>query len=478
MRILMLNPPFLPRFSRQSRSPCVTKGGTFYYPYYLAYATGNLEKNGLDVRLIDAVANEWDREETLRQVKKINPDLAILDTSTPSIYNDVEVGSEIKDAGVGHISLVGTHPSRLPKETLKLSEKVDSICRYEYDNTVVELADAIENGKKLDDVRGISYRKGKRIFHNEDMPLIKNLDELPFVSSVYKKHLDVKKYFYASLTWPQVTILTARGCPFNCSFCPIPFKNSYRARSPENAAEEFEYIKDELPYVKEVMIEDDTFPVLKDRINEICRLLIKKKNRLKWSCNARVDTGFETLSLMKKAGCRLLCVGFESPKQDVLDKIHKKTTKQLQIDFMQKTRTAGLLVNGCFILGLPGDTMQTIEETIEFAKELNPDTAQFYPLMVYPGTEAYDWAKKSGYLETEDFSKWITEEGMHTTVVSRPDLPSDKLVGMCDDARKSYYLRWKYIKSKTGQVATDPRELARTVKSLRTFSKHILRKEE
>lgn len=476
MKILMLNPPFLPRFSRQSRSPCVTKGGTFYYPYYLAYATGNLEKNGFDVELVDAVANGWDVKETLEFVRGMKPNLVIVDTSTPSIYNDVTVASGLKEAGADHVSLIGTHPTRMDVETLRLSDKIDSICRGEYDETVVELADALEKHKPLNNVKGLTFREKDKFHRNTDRPLMKNLDELPFVSSVYKKHLNIKKYFYASLRWPQVTILTARGCPYNCSFCNIPFKASYRYRSPANVAAEFEYIENELPKVREVMIEDDTFPALKERTEKICELFMEKKIGIKWSCNARVNTSLETLKLMKKANCRLMCVGFETPRQNVLDNINKKTSKQLQLEFMENTKKAELLVNGCFILGLPGDTKETIRETIEFAKELNPDTAQFYPLMVYPGTEAYDWAKASGNLMSEDYSKWITKAGLHTTTISRPGMSAEELVKLCDRARNEYYIRNKYILSKLSQVITDPREFARIAKSFRTFSKHILKK--
>ncbi len=478
MKILMLNPPFLSRYSRQSRSPCVTKGGTLYVPYFLSYATGNLEKHGFQVKLVDAIANAWNENETLEFVRQFKPDLAILDTSTPSIYNDVDIASKIKEAGVLHVSLVGTHPTRLLEQTLNLSKNVDSVCRGEYDETVVALAEALQKGKNMKGVKGLSFRDGKKIIHNPDRPPIKNLDDLPFVSEVYKKHLDIKKYFYASLRWPQVTILTARGCPYNCSFCNIPFKASYRYRSPENVASEFEYIQNELPYVREIMIEDDTFPVLKERTEKICNLLVERKIKLKWSCNARVNTDLETLKLMKKANCRLLCVGFETPSQNVLDNIHKNTTRQLQVEFMKNTRKAGLLVNGCFILGLPGDNKETMRETLEFAKELNPDTAQFYPLMVYPGTEAYDWAKRSGYISTEDYSKWVTKEGLHNTTVSRPDMPSEELLKLCNHMRKEYYLRGKYITSKMAQVISHPGEFTRTLKSLRTFSKHVFKNQE
>jgi len=479
----MLNPPFLPRFSRPSRSPAVTKGGTFYYPYYLAYATGALEKFGGfegDVKLVDAVANEWNHEQTINFVKKFDPDLVVIDTSTPSIYNDVRVAEMIKNALQDvHITLVGTHPTRLTNETFALSHAIDSIARYEYDLTLVELAEALERNKSLKEVDGLSFRLGKKIIHNKPRKLMtqKQLDELPFVSEIYLKHFGkegIKKYFYASLLHPEVTILTARGCPFSCSFCPIMFKGSYRARSVDNVVDEFEYIQNKLPFVKEVMIEDDTFPVSKSRTLEFCKKLKERKIKLKWSCNARVDHDYETLKAMKEAGCRLLCVGFEVPTQRVLDAIHKRTTKEMQIEFMKNCRKLGLLVNGCFMIGLPRETKEDIEATIEFAKQLNPDTAQFYPLMVYPGTEAYEWAKKNGYLTTEDFSKWLTPEGLHTTTVSYPWLSSKEMVELCDRARKEFYLRPSYIFYKLLQIVKHPEEWKRNFMAAKSLFKYLL----
>jgi radical SAM superfamily enzyme YgiQ (UPF0313 family) len=476
MKILMLNPPYFPKYSRQSRSPCVTKGGTFYYPYLLAYATGVLDRAGYNVRLIDAVARGWSRQSTVNFAKQFKPDLVVIDTSTPSIKNDVEVAEATKEAvPSSHISLAGTHPTCLPVDTLKMSKAIDSVCRDEYDYTVRDLAQAIESGEHLCTVTGITYRNKDRIRNTINRPRIKSLDELPFVSEVYKKHLNVRDYFYASLQHPQVTILSARGCPFNCSFCNSPFKASYRPRSAGNVVDELEYIQNELPSVREVMIEDETFPAIKKRTVELCGLMIKRKIRLNWSCNARVDMDLETMKAMKGAGCRLMCVGFESPRQAVLNGIHKRTTKDMQLRFMMNTRKAGLLVNGCFILGLPDDTNKSIEETVEFAKELGPDTAQFYPIMVYPGTEAYAWAKQKGYLTTEDYDKWITDNGLHNTTVSRPELSSTDLLKMCDDARRSFYMRPKYVARKMAQSLTKPGEMKRNLKSSKTFFKYMMK---
>ncbi|MBU2560060.1 B12-binding domain-containing radical SAM protein [archaeon] len=473
MKILMLNPPFHRRYSRQSRSPCVTKGGTFYYPYFLAYATGVLESE-FDVKLIDAVAKDWTREKTVEFAKEFAPELVVVDTSTPSIKNDLEVAGEIKNALPDtHINLVGTHPTALPEETLQGSNGVDSVCRGEYELTLLDLAKTLDAGDTLMGVDGLSFKLDEEVINNRERELLKDLDELPFVSKVYKRHLDVGDYFYASLRYPQVTILTARGCPYNCSFCNAPFKNSYRARSVGNVIEELKYIKKELPGVREVMFEDETFPANQKRTVELCDLMLKEGIKLKWSCNVRVDTKPETLKNMKKAGCRLLCVGFESPTQTALDGVGKKTTKEKQVDFMKNARSTGLLVNGCFILGLPNDTKDSIRETINFAKKLNPDTAQFYPLMVYPGTASYAWAKEKGYLETEDYSKWIDSEGKHSTALNLPEIGSRELVKMCDDARREFYLRPGFIFYKIIQSLKNPEEGLRTLKSARTFIKNI-----
>jgi radical SAM superfamily enzyme YgiQ (UPF0313 family) len=480
MKILMLNPPFLPKYSRQSRSPCVSKGGTFYYPYYLAYGTGALEKDGFNVKLLDAVANDWSHQDTLNFVRKLKPDLTVIDTSTPSIKNDVMIADKIKELlPHTHLCLGGIHAGKVPDETFQISENIDSIIRKEYDFTISDLAKTLEDNKKLETVDGISFRNNGKIIHNKPRSNTENLDTLPFVSKIYLKHFGkegIKKYFYASVHWPQITILTARGCPYNCSFCNIPSKNSYRTRTPEDVVEESEFIQSKLSFVKEIMIEDDTFPANKKRTLEICELFKKRKITLPWSCNARVNTDEETLKAMKNANCRLMCVGFESESQDMLNAIHKGTTKRMQFEFMKRVRKIGLLINGCFILGLPNDTIKTIRKTIEMAKELNPDTAQFYPLMVYPGTEAFEWAKRNNYLLTTDYEKWITKEGWHDTTISRPDLPKEDVLRMCDLARKEYYLRPKYIMQKFIQIITNLEEAKRTLISFKTFSNWLLKK--
>ncbi len=474
----MLNPPFLPKFSRASRSPEVSKGGTLYYPIWLAYATGVLEEAGHDVTLLDAPAEGFTAQDVASIVERVSPNLVVVETSTPSIYNDVFVADHIKESCPScYVVLVGTHPSALPEETLRLSGHVDAVVRGEYDYTVRDLAEALEGEKNLGSVRSLSCRTNGAVCSNPEGQLVEDLDSLPFVSKVYKKHLDYTDYFYAANLHPVVTILSGRGCSFGCTFCLLPQTftgRRYRMRSPENVVEELKYIKDEYPGVKEVMFEDDAITAIRPRIRRLCEFLIKEKVDLTWSANSRADVDSETLSLMKKAGCRLLVVGFESGSQEILDNIRKGIRVEQARDFAKNCCDAGIKVHGCFIFGLPGDDRETIRRTIDYAKSLRLDSAQFYPVMVYPRTELYDWAKAHNYLITEDFSRWLTGDGVHNCVVSYPELSSDELTKTCDRALREFYFRPRYIFYKMGTYLREPVEMGRSMKATKAYLKYIL----
>jgi len=478
-KVLLLNPPFMEKYSKESRSPCVTKGGTFYYPYWLSYLTGFLEKhakkNKFEVNLIDAIGENKSKEEILKMLKKYKFDLIIIETSVPSIDSDSEFAKKIKKETNAKILFVGSNLDAYGKDYLKKG-LFDFIVYKEWETPTLELIKELQKTKSnLKGIKGLIYREKTKIVDNGPSKLIENLDEIPWVSKVYKKYLPYKKYFYASLQHPMITLLGARGCKYNCSFCPINFKASYRTRSVDDIISEIKWIKQNMSEIKEIMFEDDTFSINKERTKEFCEKMIKNKIKMRWSCNQRVNTDLETLKLMKKAGCRLMCVGFESPSQNVLNNIQKGTTKNLQLEFMKNAKKAGLLVNGCFILGLQGDTKASIEDTIDWAKELSPDTAQFYPLMVYPGTKDFEWAEKNKLLLTKDLSKWITKEGLHTTTIKNANMSPKELVAMCDLARKKFYLRPKYILYKGLQSIKDPNELKRNLIAGKKLFKYLIK---
>ncbi|MCX6802913.1 MAG: radical SAM protein [Candidatus Diapherotrites archaeon] len=479
MRILILNPPFKPRFSRTSRSPAVSKGGCVYYPIWLAYATGVLQEAGHKVKLVDAPAENKALDEIVGIAKAFRPKMIVLDTSTASIHNDIMVAEALKKQAKCFVVLVGTHVSAMPEWALKQSKAVDAVCIKEYDYTLRDLAKELSKKKPaLGKVKGIAWRKGSRIKVNELRPLIENLDELPFVSKIYKEFLEQKNYFYPANLFPEITIVSGRGCPYRCTFCLLPqtlFSRAYRTRSIPNVIAEIKYILKEFPETKEIFFEDDTFTANRHRVKEFCDAVQKEGLKFTWSANARADVDFETLKAMKEAGCRLLCVGIESGEQKILNDIHKGTLVEGIARFMNDAKRAGILVHGCFILGNQGETKETIRKTIDFAKRLDPDTAQFFPIMVYPGTEAFDYFREKGFLTTTDFSQWVNEEGSHNTIVSRPGLSSEELVGFCDLGRREFYIRPKYIGKKLFQGLTSPREIPRLAKASGTLFKYLVR---
>ncbi len=488
VRVLFLNPPFKGehgRFSREQRSPAITKGGTLYYPMWLCYAAGVLEQEGFDVRIIDAPAAGKTFEDVRVEARAYKPRMLVVDTSTPSIVSDVNVAEQLREMTGAYTVLVGTHTSALPEETLGLSGRVDAVARREYEYTILDLARKLREVKgrlprsALEGIEGLSFRDGDRVVHNRDRPFIRNLDELPFASKVYHDHLDVRDYFYTICQYPQVAIFSGRGCPYQCSYCVYPqvmHGRGYRKRSVGNLVEEFKYVERELPQVREVFIEDDTFTVDRKRVKAFSEAYREADLRIFWIANSRADVDLVTLKALKACNCRLLCVGFESGDQRVLDAMHKNLKVQRAKQFVKDAKRAGVLVHGCFMAGNPGETRETLEATLNYAKELSPDTAQFFPIMVYPGTEAYEWARSNDYLMTEDYTKWNTEEGLHNCVVSLPELSSSELVDFCDRARREFYLRAGYVLYRLGRLLSHPVEDGpRMWKSMKVFWKHLLR---
>lgn len=484
MKVTFINPPFKEqygKFSREQRSPGITKSKTVYYPLWLMYAAAVTKKNGFDICFIDAPAKQMGDAECFRHIAEQGNDsrLFVIDTSTPSIYSDVEFAAKIKEIyPQAFVLLVGTHVSALPEETLQLDERIDGIARHEYDYIVRDLALALQNGQSLHMVKGLTYKENGTILNNPDMPYIEDLDAIPFAAQFTKEYLDEKDYFFSPSTYPEIQIFTGRGCPYRCNYCVYPqvmHGHRYRLRSPQNVVDEFRYIAEHFPDVKEVVIEDDTFTASRERVEEICRLLIKAglNKRLKWLCNARVNTAdFELMKLMKKAGCRLLIPGIESGNQQILNNIKKGTKVEQYVPYVKNAKKAGLLIHACYMVGNKGETKETMQDTLNLALKLNTDTAQFFPLMPYPGTEAYEWAKENNFIHG-DFDNYDKEDGNHNTVLDMPYLSTQEMTDFCDYARKKYYLRPRYIFHRLWVGLHDINDLKRSLKAFGRIKKYL-----
>ena len=447
MKIYMLNPPYIPRFGRSMRWQDTGRAGALYYPIWLSYATAVAEQEH-EVRLADAPAWNWSLEDVLKDVRKFEPELVVVDSSFTSLKNDIRVAQEIKKEIDCKTVLVGPPASQYPEEILKRG--IDIVARYEYDFTIMDIANAIEKGKEFREIRGISYKKDGTILHNPDREFTssEDLDKIPFVSKVYKRHLNIRNYFLNYCLYPMVQIFTGRGCPYRCTFCSWPqtfMGRKYRVRSIDNVLDELEWIEENLD-AKEVFFEDDTFTISKKRVNEFCKGYIERGLEISWSCNARADTlDLETMKNMKKANCRFLVVGFESADDDVLRNIKKGFTVETARDFAKNVKKAGLFLHADFIIGLPGEKRETIEKMKRFIREIKPDQLQVSVVTPFPGTELYEWLKENGYLITDDPEEYLDKDGHQRSIVSYPWLSSEEIVKIVDEILREYYLSPRYI---------------------------------
>lgn len=478
MKITAVNPPYLTHYSRGQRSPAVTKSGTLYYPIWLAYAVGALKHQGHEIDLIDAPADDLSVEDVIIRIAAFKPNLVIVETSTPSIVSDVEFADKISMTGIFTV-LVGTHPTALPNETMALGTSFEAIVCGEYENPLTGLAKALESGASIDGVKGLYLRcaagTSKSTGTGERM---QNLDNLPFVSEIYREYLTPGKYNNPNALYPQVMIMGGRGCPHRCSFCVFPQTiqgRKFRYRSLENIVAEMLWVEKNMPEIRAIFFEDDTISVDRKRLRTLAQRIIDAGVSISWTSNMRANVDYETLKICREAGLRSVCVGFESGSDVMLENMNKGINTASSKKFAEDAAKAGILVHGCFMVGTKGETHATMEQTLEFALKLAPDTVQFYPMMVYPGTDAYNQAIDAGYITAKEWKDWLTEDGLHNCVVRTAELTSKELVDFCDYARRRFYLRPSYIIKKIWMSIFDKDERKRTFKAFNTFRRYLFR---
>jgi hopanoid biosynthesis associated radical SAM protein HpnJ len=436
MKTLLLNPPSFPNFDggASSRWPATREITSFWYPVWLAYPAG-LIKNS---RLLDAPSHGVSPEETVRISRDY--DLAVIFTSTPGFRNEIRLAEMMKEAKADlKIALVGPPVTVQPEESLRASKAVDFVARKEFDYSITEIAE----GRKLEDIQGISFRSNGHIVHNPERPSIQDLDALPFAVDVYKRDLDVTKYNVPFLFHPYLAFYTSRGCPALCTFCLWPQTISghpWRVRSSQNVATEVRRALELFPNVKEIFFDDDTFAWGKNRVLDLCEKL--KPLKFTWSCTSRVHTDYETLKAMKEAGCRLMIVGFESGDPQILKNIKKGATVEQGLEFMKHCKSLGIVVHGDFIIGLPGETKETITRSVQFAEQLDCETIQVSIAHSYPGTEFDDYLKKHNYYTNDAMTD---ELGHQLPNLEYPGLTRQEIVQAVEHFYDRYYFRPRIV---------------------------------
>jgi radical SAM superfamily enzyme YgiQ (UPF0313 family) len=461
MRVLLLNPPYVPEFMRSARWAAVSISGSNWYPIYLSYCTGLLEKYGHKTKLVDGPVDRLSHEDVFSMAKNFSPDISVLYISTVSLENDIKIGEKIKELTGSYIILVGPWCSIHSDEIIKKSDKIDSLAIGEFDHTVLEIVE----GKPEDEIAGLVWKNNGEVVHNPPRtPLTpEQINEFPFVTDVYRRHLNIQNYFQAPHLHPFVDLFTGRGCSWGkCTFCLWPHTINkgapYRTGDINKTIEELEFIKEKLSLVKEVFIQDDTLPAWRAR--ELATAIIEAGLNMKWSCYARSDGTYdlETLELMKESGCRCLHVGYESSNQQILKNVKKGTTPKTIEKFTEMTNKVGLVNHADFIIGLPGETVETIKATVKWAKRLKVDSYQFTIPKPYPETPLYGYLEENGYLK----DGWA----------NYPDLSADDIKKWTKWALKQTNMNPRYLLRMIGK----PKEWKRLIRSAKYVVPNVLEK--
>ena len=449
LRTLFLHPPSYEGFDggAGSRYQAKREIRSFWYPTWLAQLAALVPGS----KLVDAPPAGLELEDVLPMAKDY--ELVVLHTSSPSFPGDVKVAEALKSANPDLlVGFVGAKVAVEPEESLLASSAIDFVAREEYDFTVLDIA----KGQPLDQVDGITYRDGRGVVaHTPDRAVLENMDELPYVTEVYKRDLRVEDYFIGYLKHPYLSLYTGRGCRSQCTFCLWPQTvggHRYRTRSVEHVLGEMEIIRDDLPQVKEVFFDDDTFTDSRERAEEIARGM--GRLGLEWSCNAKANVPYDTLKVMRENGLRLLLVGFESGNQQILTNIKKGVKVERARQFAKDCRDLGITIHGTFIVGLPGETKETIQETIRFARDINPHTLQVSIAAPYPGTTLYEQAIENGWLP-EDEASLVDEHGVQTAALSYPNLNRTEIFSSVDVFYRKFYFR-------AGKIAEISSEMLRS----------------
>lgn len=475
--VFVLNPPVTKDFCRSARWAARSRGRVQRHPDWLLTAVAVLEEAGFSVDFLDGPVLNLERQQVLSALKKSRPGLLVLHTTTPSIDSDLGYAALAKELlPQCRTVAVGPHVTAEPGDTLRRANGgLDAVVKGEYDYTLRELATLGSSNwstSRLAEILGISFfDSGNKPVDTGSRPYLE-VNELPFPAW---HHINPRWYRDGGKRFPFITLISGRGCFGRCTFCrdvPLMEGNKLRMRDPKLVVDEIEYDFSLFPFLREVMFETDTFTASPSHVENVCKEILKRNLKITWSCNCRTDVNLELLPLMKRAGCRMLMVGFEFGTQEALDAVRKGTTLKQSVRLAQAAKSGGFTVHGCFMFGAPGETMESALRTIEFAKSLPMDTVQFSGICAYPGTAMYQQARENGSLLPNTWREWVDENWEQVTVLDYPELNKEEIDRLIDRGLREFYLRPKQM-LRMALAVSSPDDLKRKLFGFMSFSRYL-----
>jgi radical SAM superfamily enzyme YgiQ (UPF0313 family) len=424
---------------------------TVWAPVSLATTAAVVRNAGCEPRIVDGIVEDIDYSGLARLISEWQPGLVVINTATPSIETDLAIGTLVKEAWPAAKTLaMGVHVSALPDESFAQGPNIDMLVRGEPEYTVRDAAIALAEGGSLAGIAGLSWRGDNgAVHHNKKRQFITDLDELPFPAWDL---IDTGHYRLPFSKRRFLLTASARGCPYGCTFCAnkVYYGARLRKRSPERIVDEIEWVVNGFG-ITDFLIWSESFTNDQNYAIETATEIIRRGLKINWVCNSRVDTVSEKLlKTIKAAGCWMIGYGIESGNQQVLDSVRKHTTLAQAVNAVRMAQEVGLEVTGHCVLGFPGETEETMQQTIDFAKFLKLDYVQFYCAVAFPGSPLYQQCLKNGWLDESD---WKFYE-QNFSVISTPQLTAQQVMKARDKAFKQYYRQ--------------PRVVLNTIKKIRT----------
>jgi anaerobic magnesium-protoporphyrin IX monomethyl ester cyclase len=432
LKVALINPPQFTRYPQP--------------PLGLAMIAAVLEKAGYQVTVIDANVSGVSLASIPSRVAGV--DIVGITAMTPTIGTAMDIALHLQQLKPApRVVLGGAHPSLLPEETLAASPGTDVIVRGEGEDTFLELLKAIEDGLPLREIAGLSYREDSKNIHTPDRTSCIEMDRLPYPAYELLPWSKYRPHPPHGMAKPFAAMVTSRGCPYRCAYCSKPvFGSRYRAQSPARVVDEMAYLRDRFG-VKEIAFYDDSFTIDKERVLAIAEKLTGSGIKVAWTCETRVNlVDNDLLRNMKRAGCYAVAYGIESASPEIIKALQKDITLEQVEKAVRESHEAGLQVIGYFMFGSPGETPDTIQQTIDFALKLKVDFAQFSVTTPFPGTELYE-IYTHNVQESVPWESFVYAgtDNPTTPVFESDKLSRDALTAWIKEAYRQFYMRPSYI---------------------------------